>query len=64
MILRSNLLGVKFEFSGMRSPQRNGKIERKFPTLYGRIWSMLNGAVLEGELRHKIWVECVMNVTC
>jgi hypothetical protein len=24
---------------------------------------MLNGAGLEGELRDKIWVECVMNVT-
>jgi hypothetical protein len=24
---------------------------------------MLNGADLEGELRDKIWVECVMNVT-
>jgi transposase InsO family protein len=28
---------VKFEFSGPRTPQRNGKVERKFPTLYGRI---------------------------
>jgi hypothetical protein len=24
---------------------------------------MLNGAGLEGELRDKIWAECVMNVT-
>jgi hypothetical protein len=24
---------------------------------------MLNGAGLEGELKHKIWVECVINVT-
>jgi hypothetical protein len=28
---------VKFEFSGPRTPQRNGKVERKFQTLYGRI---------------------------
>jgi hypothetical protein len=26
---------IKFEFSGPRTPQRNGKIERKFQTLYG-----------------------------
>jgi hypothetical protein len=54
--------GVKFELSGPRSPQRNGKVERKFQTLYGRIRSMLNGTSLEGELRDKIWAECVMNV--
>jgi hypothetical protein len=28
--------GVKFEFSGPRTPQRNGKVERKFQTFYGR----------------------------
>jgi hypothetical protein len=39
--------GVKFEFSGPRTPQRNGKFERKFQTLYGRIRSILNGADLE-----------------
>jgi hypothetical protein len=33
--------GVKFEFSGPRTPQRNGKVERKFQTLYGRIRSLL-----------------------
>jgi hypothetical protein len=56
-------LGINFEFSCPRTPQRNGKVERKFQTLYGRIRAMLNGANLEGELRDKIWAECVMNVT-
>jgi hypothetical protein len=55
--------GIKFEFSGPRTPQRNGKVERKFQTLHGRIRAVLNGADLEGELRDKIWAECVMNVT-
>jgi hypothetical protein len=55
--------GIKFEFSGPKTPQRNGKVERKFQTLYGRIWAMLNVAYLEGELRDKIWAACVMNVT-
>jgi transposase InsO family protein len=55
--------GIKSEFSGPRTPQRNGKVERKFQTLYGRIRAMLNGANLEGEFRDKIWAECVMNVT-
>jgi hypothetical protein len=55
--------GIKFEFSGPRTPQRNEKVEKKFQTLYGRIRAMLNGAGLEGELKDKIWSECLMNVT-
>jgi hypothetical protein len=54
---------ITFEFSGPRTPQRNGKVERKFQTLYGRIREMLNGADLEGELRDEMSAECVMNVT-
>jgi hypothetical protein len=29
--------GIKFEFLGPRTPQRNGKVERKFQKIYGRI---------------------------
>jgi hypothetical protein len=43
--------GVEFEFSVTRNPQRNGNVETKLQTIYGRIQSMLNGAPLEGELR-------------
>jgi transposase InsO family protein len=46
--------GIKFEFLGPRTPQRNRKIERKFQTLYTRIRAMLNGVNLEGELRDNI----------
>jgi hypothetical protein len=55
--------GIKSEFLGPRTPQRNEKVERKFQTLYGSIRPMLTGANLEGELREKIWAVCVMNVT-
>jgi transposase InsO family protein len=55
--------GIKFEFPSPRTPQRNEKVERKFPTLYGKIRAMLNGADLEDELRDKILAEFVMNVT-
>jgi hypothetical protein len=41
--------GIKFEFWGPITPQRNGKFERKFQRFYGRIRAMLNGANLEGE---------------
>jgi hypothetical protein len=55
--------GIKFESLGLRTPQTNGKVERKLQTLYLRIRVILNGANLESELRDKIWVECVMSVT-
>jgi transposase InsO family protein len=43
-------LGVKFEYSGPRTPQRNGKIERKFQIMYGRIQTMMNDSEIDGEL--------------
>jgi hypothetical protein len=36
-ICKKQNVDVKFEISGPRTPQRNGKVERKFRTLYGRI---------------------------
>ena len=54
----SNGYLIKFEFSGPRTPQRNGKVERKFQTLYGRICAMLNDAGLENDIRSGVWSEC------
>ena len=55
--------GIKFEFSGPRTPQRNGKVERKFQTFFGRIRAMLNSAGLKDNLRSGVWAECAMTVT-
>jgi hypothetical protein len=55
--------GVKFEFSGPRIPQRNGKVKRKLQTFFGRSRSMLNRAGLKGDLRNKIQAKCVMTTT-
>jgi hypothetical protein len=67
MTMKNNLeiksFGIEFEFLGPITPQRYGKVERNFQTFYGGIRAMLNGANLEGELRDKIWAECVINVT-
>jgi hypothetical protein len=60
---RSNGYLIKFEFSGPRTPQRNGKVERKFQTLYGRIRAMLNDAGLENDVRSGVWSECANTVT-
>jgi hypothetical protein len=54
---------VKFEFSGPRTPQRNGKVEQKFQTLYGRIRAMFNDAGIEGDFRKGLWAECTSMAT-
>jgi transposase InsO family protein len=53
--LKIKSFGVKFEFSGPRTPQINGKVERKFQILHRTIRSMLYESGLEDELRDKIW---------
>jgi hypothetical protein len=42
-------LTVKFEYSGPRTPQRNGKVDHKFRTLFGRIRLMMNDFEIDGE---------------
>jgi hypothetical protein len=54
---------VKFEFSGPRTPQRNGKVEQKFQTLYGRIRVMFNDAGIEGDFCKGLWAECASTAT-
>jgi hypothetical protein len=54
---------IKFEFSGPRTPQQNGKVKRKFQTFYGRIRAMLNHAGCENGERSGIWAECARTIT-
>ena len=56
-------LDVKFEYTGPLTPQRNGKAERKFQTLYGRIRAMFNDAGIEGDFRKGVWDECASTAT-
>jgi hypothetical protein len=34
-------LGIVFEYTALNTPQQNGRVERRFPTLYGRVRAML-----------------------
>jgi hypothetical protein len=54
---------IKFEFSGPRTSQQNGKVEQKFQTFYGRIGAMLNHAGFENGVRSCIWAECARTIT-
>ena len=55
--------GIKFEYTAPRTPQQNGRVERKFATLYGRVRAMMNAAGLLGHLRHGLWAECAATAT-
>jgi hypothetical protein len=50
-------------FSDPRTPQRNGKVEQKFQTLYGRMRATLNNGGLEDSVRTGVWAECARITT-
>jgi hypothetical protein len=56
-------LGIKFAYSGPCFPQRNGKFERKFQTLYVRIQAMMNDYEIDGEFCNGLWAECASTGT-
>jgi hypothetical protein len=60
---RSKGCNVKFEFSCPQNPQRNGKVERKFQTFFGRIRAMLNNSGVKDQLRSGVWPESSVIVT-
>jgi hypothetical protein len=60
---KSKALNIIFAFLGPKTPQRNGKVERKFQTFYGRIRATLNFAGLKDRMRHGVWAECANTVT-
>ena len=62
-LLKANGLGIEFEYSAPNTPQQNGRVERRFATLYGRVRSMLNAAHLTPDLRNGLWAECAHTAT-
>ena len=50
-------LGTKFEYTAVGTPQQNGRVERKFATLYGRVRSMMIEAGVKEQLRQKLCAE-------
>ena len=62
-LLKANGLGIDFEYSAPNTPQQNGRVERRFATLYGRVRSMLNDAHLTPALRSGLWAECANTAT-
>ena len=56
-------LGLTFEFTASNTPQRNGRIERKFATLFGRVRSMMNSARMPQNMRELWWAEAANTAT-
>jgi hypothetical protein len=51
-------LKLQFEFTSPYTPQQNGKIERKFATIWGKVRAQLNSAKLPWVPQNKLWAQC------
>ena len=56
-------LNIKFEYTARNTPQQNGRVERKFATLYGRVRAMLNEGHFPEPMRYGLWAECAATAT-
>jgi hypothetical protein len=56
-------LGIQIEFTPLGTPEYNGRVERKFTTLYSQVGAMLNGARLPKSLRGGLWPEAALRAT-
>ena len=56
--------GINFEFTGPGSPQYNGKVERKFATLYGKVHTIMNEVKLTRDLQQALWRWFVCDHLC
>ena len=56
-------LNFNFIYTAPGTPQQNGQVERKFPTLFGQVCAMLNLGGFPERLRHLLWAECANTAT-
>jgi len=56
-------LGIDFEYTAPGTPQQNGRVERKFATLFNRVRAMLNGGKFSPYLRNGLWAEAANTAT-
>jgi hypothetical protein len=63
MLQADNILTCNFELTAPDTPQQNGKIERKFATLNGKVRAMLNHAEFTWTLRNNMWSYCALLAT-
>lgn len=56
-------INVSFEYTARQTPQQNGKVERAFATLYGRMRAMMIGANWSEEMKRMHWTEAAATAT-
>lgn len=56
-------LNIEFEFTARETPQQNGKVERAFATLYGRMRAMMLNAKWSQDMKQKHWIEAASTAT-
>ena len=56
-------LGITFEYTTPSTPQQNGRVERKFDTLYVHMHAMMRGSGLRGLIRCRLWAEAAKTAT-
>jgi hypothetical protein len=54
---------IQFEYTAPYTPQQNGRIERKFATLYGKIRALSTAAQFQQKLRNDLWPHAALLVT-
>jgi hypothetical protein len=56
-------LRILFEYTAPGTPQRNGRVEQKFTTLYGQVRATMDHAGLSKKLCKGLWAECAHTAT-
>ena len=56
-------IGIQFEFTAVETPQHNGRVERKFASLYAKVRAVMNEAGFTQEMRDGLWSECASTMT-
>ncbi len=54
---------IKFEYTARNTPQLNGRVERAFATLYGRMRAMMISVGMNKEIRQVLWTEAASTAT-
>jgi Reverse transcriptase (RNA-dependent DNA polymerase) len=62
-LCKATTLQIQFEYTSPGTPQYNGRVERKFATLYGKIRSVLNSTETPEDIRKGLWAEAANWVT-
>ena len=56
-------MGITFKYTAPSKPQQNGRVERKFATMYGRMCAMTCSSGIKGLIRTRLWSEAANTAT-